>query len=104
VDSLTFCVVKNFKVSVGRLSRLSIRHQNNYAHLDLLSEKDKEALKDFRASIDLIKLSMEIEKLFEELDCIYERKVKRYGPERLSKMPGLNPLIGLQHPQVLQRF
>ena len=44
-------------------------------------KESKEDLERLRDSIDLMKLSLEIEELTAELDQIYERKVKRYSHE-----------------------
>lgn len=52
---------------------------NRVMEIDVVSEEDKCKLSKLRESIDLIKLSLEIEKLAEELDHIYQKKVRRYN-------------------------
>lgn len=54
---------------------------NRVIEIDEVSKESKERLKAKRESIDLITLSLEIEKLGEELDRIYERKIRRYNHE-----------------------
>lgn len=52
---------------------------NRVMQIDIVSEEDKCKLSKLRESIDLIKLSLEIERLAEELDHIYQKKVRGYN-------------------------
>ncbi len=54
---------------------------NRVIEIDEMPKESKERLKAKRESVDLITLSLEIEKLGEELDRIYERKIRRYNHE-----------------------
>ncbi|MCX7795181.1 MAG: hypothetical protein N2380_01465 [bacterium] len=47
--------------------------------LEAIPEENKSKLDKLRESIDLIKLSLEIEKLAEELDHVYQKKVRGYN-------------------------
>jgi len=54
---------------------------NRVMELEVISEEDRYNLSRLRESIDLIKLSSEIERLAKELDYIYQKKNGRYNDE-----------------------
>jgi len=54
---------------------------NRVMEIGTILEEDRYNLSKLRESIDLIKLSSEIERLAKELDYIYQKKNGRYNDE-----------------------
>jgi len=52
---------------------------NRVMQIETIPEEDKYRLSELRESIDLIELSLEIERLAEELDYVYQKKVRGYS-------------------------
>ncbi|MGC8971810.1 MAG: hypothetical protein ACP5K2_06380 [bacterium] len=54
---------------------------NRVIEIGTISEDSKCKLLELRKSIDLIELSLKIEKLAEKLDYVYQKKIGRYNHE-----------------------